>query len=179
MKEKEDKTYIEYVYSGKIIKVRREWIKIKKGSKQHRTWMEVVEFSNAVGIIALPNKEEILLVEQFRYAPHEKLLEIPAGKLNPGESPEDGAVRELIEETGYRAKSVKRIFSMYTTPGFTDEYMHIMVCEDLEYVGADPDEDELINVVKFNIKELEKMVLEGKIKDAKTVLAVLYLTRRQ
>lgn len=68
---------------------------------------------------------------------------------------------------------------MYTTPGFTDEYMHIVVCEDLEYVGVNPDDDEIINVIKFNIKDLEKMVLEGKIRDAKTVLAVLYLTRRQ
>ncbi|WP_448589456.1 NUDIX hydrolase [Thermodesulfobium sp.] len=176
---KKDKVYTEYMYSGKIIKVRRDWVKIKKGKQEHRTWMEVVEFSNAVGIIALLNEEEIILVEQFRYAPGEKLLEIPAGKMDPNESPEAAAVRELIEETGYRPNKVKRIFSLYTTPGFTDEYMHIMLCEDLEYVGVNPDEDEVINVVKYNIKDLEKMVLERKIKDAKTVLAVLYLTRRQ
>lgn len=176
---KEDKTYVEYIYNGKIIKVRRDWVKIKKGAKQHRTWMEVVEFSNAVGMIALLNDDEILLVEQFRHATGKKLIEIPAGKLEPGESPEVGAVRELIEETGYKANRVKKIFSMYTTPGFTDEYMHFVVCEDLEYVGANPDEDEVINVSKYNIKDLEEMVLEGKIRDAKTVLAVLYLTRRQ
>ena len=115
---------------------------------------------------------KLLVVEQYRKPLGRSLVEIPAGKLDPGEQPEAAAIRELEEETGYRCKSVQLLRSFYTAPGFSDEILHLYLAEHIEKGEMSPDEDEFLQGGAITLTEARQLIEEGKIRDAKTIAAV-------
>lgn len=160
----------ERIYTGKIINIRVDTVELpyKKYSKR-----EIVEHPGAVGIMPITPDRNIILVKQFRKPVEEVLLEIPAGLIEHGEESNQCAVRELKEETGYTANKLKKLFEYYSTPGFSDEKIHIYLAEEVVEGIACPDENEYIEIVKMPVNEALKKVRMGEIKDAKTVMAVL------
>ena len=140
---------------------------------------EVVEFGQAAAALPLIDDDTAILVEQFRSAIGGWVLEIPAGKVEPGEDPEKCIVRELEEEIGYRPRRVEKLVSVYTTPGYSNEVLHIFVAKDLEFVGAHPERYEVLRPRKMKLREVLELSRDGVV-DAKTVLAVsLYLLTRK
>jgi ADP-ribose pyrophosphatase len=119
----------------------------------------------------------ILLERQYRHAAHSMMWELPAGRIDDGETPLTAAKRELIEETGYRARHWKRILHFYVSPGFLDETMTIYLAEGLEAGDAEPEEDERIETQFFPLSEAVQMALNGRIRDAKTISGILWLAQ--
>lgn len=156
------------VYDGKIITVRRDEIELANGRKSFR---EVVEHSGGVVIVALKG-DSILFVKQFRYPIKEVITELPAGKLEKGEDPDAACERELEEETGYRAKHWTSLGYIYTSIGFCDEKLYLYLAQELEFVGEHPDDGEILENYEYKIKDVEEMIQNGKINDAKTICAI-------
>ncbi len=164
----------EYVYRGKVVTLRIDTILMDDG---HEAKREVVEHHGAVAIVPRRDSETVLLIRQFRQAVGETLLEIPAGTLEEGEEPDVCAARELEEEIGYRASSLRRMFSQYLAPGYSNEVLHAYLGEDLIESQVNPDADEEIELVPVRIADIEKMILDGEIKDAKSIAALLVALR--
>lgn len=158
------------IFDGRIIKVRVDDVQLPNGKKSKR---EVVEHAGGVTVIPITSEGEIILVEQFRKPIEDTLLELPAGKLEEGEEPLDCAKRELVEETGYKAGKIKYMFSFFTSPGFSNEVLHLYLAEDLEPVGIDPDPDEILRIVRIKKNVIKDYINSGKIRDAKTVIGLL------
>ncbi|AOY77085.1 NUDIX hydrolase [Clostridium formicaceticum] len=160
----------ERIYEGKIVNLRVDTVELpqKKYSKR-----EIIEHAGAVGILAVTKDQKIVLVKQFRKPVEETILEIPAGKLEAKENPADCALRELGEETGYKTSKVKKLLEFYSSPGFTNEVLHIYLAEDLEEGIAHPDEGEFVEPVHIGIEEALEKITKGEIKDAKTIIAIL------
>jgi len=133
----------------------------------------IVRHPGAVGIIALDDHGRILLVNQYRTAIERVTLEIPAGKLEPGETAEECAVRELEEETGYHADAIKYFIPMASAIGYSDEIIHLFIATGLKPGESHPDDDEFIAVQWMDVSELIDLVLDGRIEDAKTIVAAL------
>lgn len=158
------------VYDGKIINVRVDRVKING----RETVREVVEHGGSTAILPLLDGDIIVMERQYRYAIDKELYEIPAGTLEEGESPEECAKRELIEETGYRAEKLEPLGRCYMTPGYCTEMIHFFVATDLQEVKEhELDSDEQITVEKIAIDDAVNMILNGKIVDAKTAYAIL------
>lgn len=134
---------------------------------------DFVLYPDAVAVLPVLDKDKFVMIKQFRYPVKEELLEIPAGKLEPGEDPLQGAIRELEEETGYRARKVKKIYEYYPAVGYSSEKIHVVVATDLEETQKNLDEDEFTEVVILSFDEIISMIEENRIKDAKTVLTFL------
>lgn len=160
----------ECVYDGKIMKVCRDDVEIATGKKSFR---EIVHHSGGVVIAALKNENTILAVKQFRYPLKQTIVELPAGKLEIGENPDLAAARELEEETGYKAKNWKSLGFIYTSPGYSDEKLHLYLATDLEFVGEHPDDGEILKVYEFPLDNFIEDVKNGKISDAKTVCTIM------
>ena len=158
-----------YIYKGKILNLRRDDIILPNEKPAIR---EFVEHSGGSAIFCcLDNK--VLLVKQFRYPYGEELWEIPAGKLNPNEDPEQTAIRELEEEGGIKAKQVEKMFEIYPTPAYTNEIIRIYKASDFEKGQVKLDEDEFLNSEWVDLQTAIQMIYDGKIKDAKTIIALL------
>ena len=137
---------------------------------------DVVSFGVAVAVLPIIDDSKVVLVKQYRAPINSWILEVPAGKVEFSESPEECAKRELEEETGYRAMSIEKLVSIYTSPGYSDEVLHIYLAKELVYVGAKPERYELLKVVILPIDEAMKLILSAPIVDAKTLLALLFYT---
>ena len=140
---------------------------------------DIVHHSGSVVILAIEEDRsgaKILLERQYRHAAQQFLWELPAGRIDEGENALKAAKRELLEETGYTAKRWKRILKFYVSPGFVAETMSIYLAQDLRSGTAQPEDDEVIEIRFVALGEALRMVLEGKIKDAKTVSGVLWLS---
>jgi len=159
-----------YVYRGKILNMRVDTVELPGGGRGTR---EVVEYAGAVAVVALDSDGQVLLVRQYRYPVGRTLLEIPAGKLEPGEDPETSALRELREETGFSARRLDRLLRFFSTPGFTSEEMHLFLATDLDPGEPAPDEDECVEVVRVPLVEARAMVDRGEICDAKSIIGIL------
>lgn len=170
MKFEEKTLSSECVYDGKIMKVCRDDVEIATGKKSFR---EIVHHSGGVVIAALKNENTILAVKQFRYPLKQTIVELPAGKLEIGENPDLAAARELEEETGYKAKNWKSLGFIYTSPGYSDEKLHLYLATDLEFVGEHPDDGEILKVYEFPLDNFIEDVKNGKISDAKTVCTIM------
>lgn len=163
----------EVLFEGRILRLERDRVELPNGQE---SWREVVRHPGAVAIVALKG-EELLLVRQFRYAPGCELLEIPAGKLDPGEDPRACAERELREETGYRG-SLERLGTFYMTPGYTDEVIHFFWTSDLVYDPLSQDEDEFLEVERIPWSRALTMAAQGEFNDGKTALGILLVQEK-
>lgn len=158
------------IYTGKIVSLRVDTVELPDHKYQKR---EIVEHGGAVGIVAVNDKNEILLVKQFRKPIENVLWEIPAGRLEKGENPKDCAMRELKEETGYSAQNIKLIHQFYTSAGFSNEKLYIYLATNLSKGDMKLDEGEYLDVHTVTLDEALNMVLSNEIKDAKTSIGVL------
>ena len=162
-----------YIYNGKIINLRGDDALLPNGNTALR---EVVEHPGGVCVAALTDNKELLLVKQFRYPYMEEILEIPAGKRDgKNEAPIQCGKRELREETGATAENFVFLGELYPTPGYCDEIIYIYAATGLSFGDTDPDDDEFLEVQKIPFDEVLADVMSGKIKDAKTQVAVLKL----
>lgn len=137
---------------------------------------DVVLFGQSVAVIPLKGRD-VLLIKQFRAPIGDWILEVPAGRVEPGEAPEDAAKRELIEEVGYEPTKLTKLCSLYISPGYSDEILHIYLAEGLRFVGSNPEPGELIEVVSMELGEALATVLGSPVADAKTVVSLLLLKR--
>ena len=167
---KETKISSESIFGGCIISVFRDTVALPNGNTATR---EVVRHKGATCIVPITDNDEILMVRQYRYALGEVTLESPAGKLDPDETPENCALRELAEETGMTANKVVGLGKIYTSVGFCDEVIHMYAAVGLKPYELSPDEDEFLTLGKVPVTDLRQMILDGEITDAKTVAAVL------
>jgi ADP-ribose pyrophosphatase len=158
------------VYKSKIFTVVEEEAKDPSGFHIERA---IVRHGGSAVMLAVDDRDRVLLVKQFRLPAEKELWEIPAGRLDPGEKPLQTAKRELVEETGYSAKKWKKLASYWPSPGFVSEKMHLFLATDLTQGKAAPMDDERIEMQWFKKKELAKMIRDGKIEDGKTLLAFL------
>ncbi len=159
------------VYRCKIFDVYEEDVALPNGKSIKQTW---IDHKPTVAIIPINDKNEILLVRQYRVAVKNHLLEIPAGAFNDlKEPPEECAQRELAEETGFRAGKMNRLYEGYLLAGYCNEYMYFFLASDLVYAPLKPDEDEFIEVVPKKLSDLEAMLKKGEITDTKTALGIL------
>jgi ADP-ribose pyrophosphatase len=160
------------LYQGKIINLRIDTVELPNQKYSKR---EIIEHCGGVAIIAT-HEGKIILVKQYRKAVEKSLYELPAGKLESMEDPLVCAKRELMEETGYEPQNLKFVFNFYSSPGFTNEMINLFIADRIIFVGASPDEDEYIEVVEIPFEEAFRMVSDGEIIDAKTIVGLLYLS---
>jgi ADP-ribose pyrophosphatase len=163
------------LYSG-IISIRLD--KYHLGNKIIKK--EIVEHSDSVGIVALDDKENIILVEQFRIAARNSLLEIPAGKIENGETPKVAALREMNEEIGYTG-NLSPLFQSYLAPGYDTEKMHFFLATELKISKKrlPQDDDEEIRIRRMTLSSAFKKCISGKIIDCKTIAAVMMIMNRK
>ena len=160
------------LYSGRAVRLRLDRVRLPSGRETSR---EIIEHPGSVGILPLLNGNRVLLIRQYRHAVGGTIWEIPAGTLEPGETPMECARRELEEETGYRAKSLKPLFDCYAAPGYSMELMHVFLAQGLKPTEQSPEEDEIISVEPLEREKAFRMVRSGEIRDAKTICALSYL----
>jgi ADP-ribose pyrophosphatase len=163
------------VYRGKVFWVTHDEVREPGNITATR---DVVRHNGSVVILAVDTKTNpkdpgILLIRQYRHAANKFLLELPAGRIEPGEKLIPAAKRELIEETGYRAKKWSRHVTYYASPGFVSEAMNILFAEDLTLGEATPEEDEKIEIYMTPLSEVLAMIHDGKLEDGKTLIGVL------
>jgi ADP-ribose pyrophosphatase len=157
------------IFSGRIIKVRVDQVELPDGRVSTR---EIVEHAPAVAVVALTEDGELLLVRQYRKPIEQHMLEIPAGLMETGETPLDSARRELAEETGFRADKWEKLSSFYTTPGFSDEVIHLFLASDLKVGATHLDEDEFVEVQKLSLPEALRLIEIGELIDAKSIIGI-------
>ena len=162
------------VYEGRILNLRVDDVVYPNGNPSK---VEVVEHDGGVSIIAQPDPRSIVLVKQFRPAIGRELWEVPAGKLERGEDPAKAARRELLEETGYRCASLRKLWTFYTAPGFCSELLHLYVAEGLEAGEPEPEADEVLHAKVFDVDAAWNMVQRDEIPDAKTQIALAWALR--
>ncbi len=144
-----------------------------------RTALDVIRHPGASAVVPFLADDEVLLIQQYRYAAGGTIWEVPAGKLDPGESPDVCAARELEEETGYRAGEIVPLGSILTTPGFTDERIHLFEANRLEPATQKLDSDEVIELVPMPLSAALELVWSGQMVDGKSIVALVKAARRR
>jgi ADP-ribose pyrophosphatase len=166
-------------YEGPAFTVTTDIVREPSGVQTQR---DIVRHSGSVVVLAVEETRlgpSVLLEHQYRHAAQQYLWELPAGRIDNGEKPLEAAKRELIEETGYRAKKWKRILYFFATPGFVAEPMSLFLAKDLTKGEAEPEDDEVIHIDMVPLAKAVKMVIQGKICDAKTISGVLWLAQQR
>lgn len=158
------------VYKGRVIDLNIEEVSLPNGQSIE---LEIVRHPGAAATVPLKKNGEVVMIRQYRHAAGGMIYEIPAGRLNPGENPLECAKRELSEETGLRAKQWQPLGSILTTPGFTDEKIHLFLARDLTRTSQALEQDEVIEVVERSLEDLIEMVRRGEIIDAKTICGLM------
>ena len=162
------------VYTGRVISLDIDEVRFPDGTIGE---LEMIRHSGASAVVPLLDVQnadpEVVLIRQYRYAANGYVYEIPAGRLNPDELPEKCAERELREETGYSAGRLRQLTTIYTTPGFTDEQIHIFVAEDLTNGVATPEANEFMELHEMPLSRAIAMIHAGEIVDAKTAIGLL------
>jgi ADP-ribose pyrophosphatase len=164
----------EIIYKGPVFGVRRDEVVEPGGVRAVR---EVITHPGSVVVLPVLPDGRILLIRQYRYATRQYLWELVAGRIDSGESVRQAAARELVEETGYRAKQFRVFLDVFPTPGFLEERMYILLAENLTTGEAQPEEDERITAKAFRRGDLEEMIRKNVLRDAKTVAGLLYYFR--
>jgi len=158
------------IYQGRILKLKVDQVMLPNAQKASR---EVIEHAQGVAVTALDEDKNVFLVRQYRYPTAKEILEIPAGILKEGEEPLAGAQRELREETGVEAREWQYLFSVYASPGFTDELIHLFMARNIRISAQELDADEFIKVIKIPLDQVEKAIKRGEICDAKSIACLL------
>ena len=143
-----------------------------------RVSLDVVRHPGAAAVVPFISDNDVLLLRQYRHAAGGTIWEVPAGKLDDGEAPELCAARELEEEAGQRAGRVEKLGWIFTTPGFTDEVIHLFAAFDLTPVASRPEDDEVIEVVRTPLSEALEKIWSGELTDAKSALALVHAARK-
>lgn len=162
------------LYHGKIIRVQLDEVELENGAKAMR---EVVRHPGGVCAAILTEKNELMFVRQFRYPYAQVVLECPAGKLEPGEDPDEAIKREQKEETGTTSSRYIKLGEIYPTPGYCDEILHLYACRVESYGDLNPDEDEFLEVERIPLQKAVEMAENGELLDAKTQILVLRAAR--
>lgn len=160
----------EKIYEGRIISLRKDTVELENGKTALR---EVVEHPGGVCVVPITNDNHIIFVRQYRYPFGEALLEVPAGKLNPGEDHFECGKRELLEETGAIPSEYLYMGVLYPTTAYLTEKIHIYLAKGLSFSSQSLDDDEFLDVVKVPFEKAVEMVMSNEIKDSKTQIAVL------
>lgn len=163
----------ERVFRGKLLSVRVDTVRLPDGAEATR---EIVEHAPAVAVVPLLPTGEVALVRQWRQPAGEVLLEIPAGVMHAGETPEECARRELAEEVGYRPGRLTPLFSVYLAPGYSEEMIHLFLAEELVPEQCEADDDEFLEVVTMSLAAAVAACRSGEIRDVKTVAGLLGAT---
>jgi ADP-ribose pyrophosphatase len=158
------------IYHGRAFNVRRDEVRMQN---QHTAYLDIIEHVGAVTILPLDNEGRILFIRQYRHATGQVLLELPAGTLDPAELPENCALREIREETGYAAGKLIKIGEFFLAPGYSTEYMHVFLASDLRPDPLPGDEDEFISLEPIPIQQAYDMALNGGLQDGKSLAALL------
>lgn len=163
-------------YSGRVISVDVDRVRFPDGTEGELEMVRHPGASAVVPFLSDPAGEDpqLLLIKQYRYAAEGFLYEIPAGRLDPGELPEACAIRELREETGCTTRSVEHMYTFYTTPGFTDEKIHLFLAVGLERGEATREKDEFLEVETLSLSRALELIRSGEIRDGKTVVGILF-----
>jgi ADP-ribose pyrophosphatase len=164
------------VYTGRVLNLDVDVVEFPDGTTGE---LEIFRHPGASAVIPFLNDPrgedpQILLIKQYRYAAGDYLYEIPAGRLDPGEEPVACAHRELREETGCTAASMQHLYTIYTTPGFTDEKIHIFLASELTQGDAAREADEFLTVEPVKLSRALELVKSGELRDAKSAIAILY-----
>ncbi len=159
----------ERIYEGRLVNLRQDAVVLSSGRETVR---EVVEHPNCVAIVAIDSEDNVVMVRQFRKPVEGVLLEIPAGVIELGEEPQQCALRELEEETGYMAGKMERIGGFYSSPGYSTEFLHLFLATDLQRGSTRPDEDEIIEVVSIPWEQILGLIVAGEVCDAKSIVGL-------
>ena len=159
----------EKIYDGAIINLRRDKVTVQGGT----SYREIIEHNGGAVIAALTEDKKLVMVRQYRKPADKVMLEVPAGKIDPGEKPLDAAVRELKEETGYTAAKVEFLTQFYPSVGYSEEVLYLYLCTGLTPGETNFDENEAIDIEEVELDRLFKMAMSGEIDDAKTLIAIL------
>lgn len=165
------------IYTGRVVNLDVDTVRYPDGSTGE---LEMIRHPGAAAVVPLASDPDgpdptLLLIRQYRYATGGEVLEIPAGRLAPGEEPAECARRELLEEVGVTAGRIERLTTIWTTPGFTDERIHLFWASDLQAGATAREPDEFIEVVRTPLSQALAQVRDGAICDGKTVSAILYM----
>lgn len=161
----------EKIFEGKIVNLRVDTVELENQKYAKR---EIIEHKSAACVLAVNEENKILLVKQYRKAIEDFIYEVPAGIINIAEEPQEGALRELEEETGYKAGKIKLLYEFYTSPGFSNEKVYLFEATDLVFTAVNFDEDECIETIEVSMDEAKKMIETGRITDSKTLIALLH-----
>ena len=159
------------LYQGRVFKLKSDKVILPNGKTSTR---DVISHPGAVAILPLLAPDRILLVSQYRYAIEKVLLEVPAGTIDLNESPIECAYRELLEETGYQAKEVRKLIQFYVAPGYSSELLHVYVANELKKTKKRTEFDEFIHVKIMSLVKAFQLVADNTIQDAKTICSLLY-----
>lgn len=159
----------ELVKKGRIIEIYQDEMRTPSGDTVK---YDIVEHKGASSIVALDSDKKILMVRQYRVAIQKESLELPAGGINPGESTKDCAIRELEEETGYRAKDAEHLLDLYTSVGFCNEKIYLYYADELTPSKQNLDEDEYVCVERYTLEEIIHLIENGQIEDGKTIAGI-------
>ena len=159
------------VFQGKLLDVRRDIVTFPNGANGIREW---IKHPGAVCCIPILPNGKIALIRQYRYSVRKMMIELPAGKLDKNEAPEDCAIRELEEEIGYKANKITFLTNIHPAIGFTNEKMWIYYAEDLEKTNQKLDSDEFIEIIPTKLEDALKMVWNGSITDVKTMIGLIW-----
>ena len=159
----------EKIYEGAIINLRRDKVTVQGGT----SYREIIEHNGGAVIAALTEDKKLVMVRQYRKPADKVMLEVPAGKIDPGEKPLEAAVRELKEETGYTAEKVEFLTQFYPSVGYSEEVLYLYLCTGLTPGETNFDENEAIDIEEVELDRLFKMAMSGEIDDAKTLIAIL------
>jgi len=161
------------IYEGRQVNLRVDKVVLPGGRETKR---EVVEHPDCVAIVAIDAEDNVILVRQFRHAVARELLEIPAGGIEPGEEPLQGALRELEEEIGYVAGRMERLGGFYSSPGYSTEFLHLFLATELEPGPSRAQDDEIIEVVPIPLKQVRSLITSGELRDAKSIAGLFALS---
>ena len=159
------------IFQGRAVRLRVDTVVTPAGNERSR---EIIEHDDCVAVIALDNDGKVLLVRQFRKAVEKDLLEIPAGGIDPGETPEDAVSREMQEETGYLPRKIERLGGFYSAPGYCNEYLYLYLAADLVPGRLFAEDTDSISVIRVSFDEIPGLIASGEMCDSKSIAGLLF-----